>query len=414
MHGPIRRSEAGGSKHLIPRFFQALALACLVSVVLVVGAQGVTIDSMNTVVVDGDGHATPSNCNSAALAYSTIQDAVNAAAVSTKIKVCPGTYPEQVTVSTNQITIQSAQIANQAVIQAPDPFLAPGAIVRFTGGSTGGVLKNVKVTGTFNTVDCNPSLYGVRIDGSAQAAVQGNTITEIRSTDPGLRGCQNGVAIQVGRNFESQAGVGTITGNTINTYAKNGITIDGPGSSATVTGNTVTGNAPDGTITAQNGIQVSRSAIAKVKTNNVSQNIYTGGSGDNATGILVYLAAGGTAINSNTVDNNDDNLSLYGTIGATVNGNHSTNAVVYDGLFADSASANNKFVSNIASGNVNDFDCLDLSTGPKTAGTANTWKFNTGATSSPVGICAPPVGSSGSGTVGHQTRVRPVTPSLVR
>jgi hypothetical protein len=407
-----------GSNYLIPRFFKALALACLVSVVLVVGAPGATsaqsatIDSAFTVVVDDDGHATPSNCNSAALAYSTIQAAVLAAAASTKIKVCPGTYPEQVTVSTNQITIQSAQVANKAVIQAPDPFLAPGAIVLFTGGSTGGVLKNVKVTGTFNTDGCGPSMYGVRIDGSAQAAIQGNTITEIRSTDTGLRGCQAGVAIQVGRDFESQAGTATITGNTIDTYQKNGITIDGPGSSATVTGNSVTGNAPDGTITAQNGIQISRSAIAKVKTNNVSQNIYTGGSGDNATGILVYQAAGGTTVNGNTVNLNDDNISLYTTIGATVKGNNSTNAVVYDGLFAAADSSNNKFLSNTASGNF-EFDCNDLSTGPKTAGTANTWKFNTGTTSNPIGICTPPVGDAGSGAARHQTRVRPATPSLV-
>jgi hypothetical protein len=352
------------------------------------------------------------NCNAAALAYSTIQAAVNDAAVSTKIKVCPGTYSEQVTVSTDQIKIQSAQTANQAVIQAPDPFLAPGAIVRFTGGSTGGVLKNVKVTGTFNTPGCGPTMYGVRIDDNAQATIQNNTITEIRSTDTSMRGCQAGVAIQVGRNSESQVGTATITNNTIDTYQKNGITIDGPGSSATVTGNSVTGNAPDGTITAQNGIQVSRSAIAKVKTNNVSQNIYTGGNGDNATGILVFEAAGGTIVNGNVVDNNDDNISLYTTIGATVNGNNSTNAVVYDGLFAAVDSSNNKFLSNTASGNF-EFDCYDLSTGPKTAGTANTWKFNTGTTSSPSGICTPPVGDAGSDAATHQTRVRPATPSLV-
>ena len=38
MHGPVRRSEAVGSNHLIPRFFKALALACLVSLIMAIPA----------------------------------------------------------------------------------------------------------------------------------------------------------------------------------------------------------------------------------------------------------------------------------------------------------------------------------------------------------------------------------------
>jgi nitrous oxidase accessory protein NosD len=62
----------------------------------------------------------------------------------------------------------------------------------------------------------------------------------------------------------------------------------------------------------------------------------------------------------------------------------------------------NYFGINISGGNVGNvidqnivalsrfIDCTDSSSGSGTAGTANTWQNNTGNTSNPPGICAPP------------------------
>ena len=40
---------------------------------------------------------------------------------------------------------------------------------------------------------------GVKVDAGGSAKVWGNHITQIRSTNPALRGCQNGIAVAVGR-----------------------------------------------------------------------------------------------------------------------------------------------------------------------------------------------------------------------
>ena len=63
-----------------------------------------------TLVVDDDGSATVSDCNAIEHAtFSTIQAAVNAAPSGATIKVCPGTYHENVEV-TKTLTIQGAQV----------------------------------------------------------------------------------------------------------------------------------------------------------------------------------------------------------------------------------------------------------------------------------------------------------------
>jgi parallel beta-helix repeat protein len=86
-----------------------------------------------------------------------------------------------------------------------------------------------------------------------------------------------------------------------------------------------------------------------------------------------------------------------------------TGAVVRDstadgglwGLYNEDTSTNNRYTGNEASGN-SQFDCEDDSTGARTAGTANMWVGNTGATSLPVGICNAP--SRTFGSLNHQVR----------
>ena len=216
------------------------------------------------------------------------------------------------------------------------------------------------------------------MDGNASATIEKNHITEIRSTSPALRGCQNGVGIQVGRQAEGQVGTATITGNTIDLYQKNGMTIDNAGSFAKVENNVVT-DAGATEITAPNGIQVSRGANANVRNNKVSGNVYAGAPASNGTGILLFQAGSGVLVENNEVFENDDGISLYDTDGATIKRNKSHDQLVYDGLFADSDSTGNVFDSNQAMNNT-EHDCHDDSVGTGTAGTANTWKGNKGNT----------------------------------
>lgn len=222
-----------------------------------------------TLVVDDDGFATATDCDdSTTSASTTIGAAVTAASAGDTILVCPGTYTEQVTVTTNNLTRQS-QTPLAAIIQAPASMADPKAIVRVN-GATGVSILDFTISGPGGET-CASIRYGVRIDGGGSATLDGNKIQDIR--DNPLSGCQNGVGILVGRAFEGTTGSATITDNEIVGYQKGGIVVDNAGSSATITGNQVTGAGPTETI-GQNGIQVSRGATATITDNEVRNNFY--------------------------------------------------------------------------------------------------------------------------------------------
>jgi hypothetical protein len=81
---------------------------------------------------------------------------------------------------------------------------------------------------------------------------------------------------------------GMISGNTLPSYQKGGITVRGTGASATIEGNKVTGSGQVDYI-AQNGIQVSFGASATVIRNIVSGNWYMPPTNE-ACGLLFYQA----------------------------------------------------------------------------------------------------------------------------
>ena len=113
--------------------------------------------------------------------YMTIQAAVNAATPGDKIKVCRGTYMEQVTIPAgkNGITLFS-EPALQAVIKAPLAMLDPKAIVRVS-ASQNVTIRHFTITGPGGG-DCDSIRWGVRVDSGGSALITDNHITEIRDT----------------------------------------------------------------------------------------------------------------------------------------------------------------------------------------------------------------------------------------
>ena len=174
--------------------------------------------------VNDDGLPVPPGTSCSKPGYNTIQSAVNAAAPGDLINVCPGTYPEQVTVETaakSNIVLRSVTPL-AARIQAPPLMeLVHGDLVRIDNGARNVGLLGFTVAGPLpDTLFCSPALRsGVRVKGGASALIAGNYITEIRSANPALRGCQNGFAIAVGRQFDvpvpNQVGQAAITANRI-------------------------------------------------------------------------------------------------------------------------------------------------------------------------------------------------------
>jgi len=345
--------------------------------------------------------------------YPTIQAAVTAASPGDTILVCPGTYTEQVTIPAgkNNLTLRSKTPLG-AIIKAPAVMVTPKAIVRVNGASNVKILA-FKITGP-GGFGCDSLEYGVRVDNGGSALIRDNYITEIR--DNPFSGCQNGVAIQVGRALEGQVGSATIVDNRIDKYQKNGITISNTGSQAFISENSVKGAGPTA-VNAQNGIQVSSGAQAIVEENEVSDNIYTPQT-FSATGILLF-EAGATRVEDNKATRNDENIYAFHTAGPVITGNRvsdgpfdgialtdgTTGAVVshnsarhndFDGIFIDASSTNNHITDNKLHGN-GLFDAEDQSVGTGSCGTANTWEHNKCHTDNKGGCLCSHDGHDGDG-----------------
>jgi hypothetical protein len=338
-------------------------------------------DGPNMRTVDDDG----ADCPNAA--YTSIQAAVAASGPGDRVKVCPGVYPEQVTISSGQDgLVLFSQVPRAAVIKAPPVMMDPGDIVRVNGAQDVGI-RHFTISGPLpDLLFC--SLFvrtGVRVDGGGSATVWGNHITEIRSASPALRGCQNGIAVLAGRQFEGQTGSVELSHNLIDEYQKGGVLVDNAGSYGGIDHNDIVGPGPQPTI-APNGIQVSRGAAADLSHNAVSLNQYTLAS-FNGTAILLFQpGVGVVTVDHNDVFRNDDGISLFDTDGAEIGFNRPHDQTRFDGIFADADSRENVIEHNMAFDNA-EHDCHDDSVGLRTAGTANFWMKNFGNTENRPGLC---------------------------
>ena len=265
--------------------------------------------------------------------YPTIQSAVNAAAPGDRIKVCTGLYQEQVTFPSGKDNIELLAVSRwNAVIKAPPAMVAGQggfAIVRITSAQNVTIL-GFTITGP-GPGPCGSLHYGVRVEGGGSANVLGNHIIDIR--DNPLSGCQNGVAVGAGRASPSQGDVTTgsaqIIGNVIERYQKNGPTVSNAGSSAVIAHNRIFGIGPTAII-AQNGIQVSAGATAKIRHNFVAQNIYTGPIFA-STGILLFTS-GTVPVEHNSITSNDVDLYMFDAGAGSLASHNRIRASTYDGV----------------------------------------------------------------------------------
>jgi len=259
--------------------------------------------------------------------YSSISAALAAASPGAVIKVCGGTYTEQLAI-TQSVTLKAAGSVTVLGPASPadnltscdlDGGTQPNQdVVDICGtGNPGAVsvtITGFTIQGNWPADVCNDSLYGVAVLGAAHLTMSATTVAGTGG-NPLTDGCQGGVGIEVGLATSATAadtGTATLTNDTVTTYQKNGITVDGAGSSAKITGTTVTGAGPS-TATAQNGIQVSDGATSTISGSTVSGNECNdtnGGCGPNgfsntqSAGILAF-DSGKTTVSSSTVSGND-------------------------------------------------------------------------------------------------------------
>ena len=214
--------------------------------------------------------------------YATISDALTAANPGDTIKVCAGTYDEQLFI-TQAVTLQAkgpvtvvgpASPASPTTCDTQDG--GPGApnqdVVDICGTGTVNI-SGFTIQGGWPSNVCYDEIYGVAVLGGANLIMSNSTVENIGG-DPQTDGCQGGVGIEVGLALSgntADAGTATLNNDVVNTYQKNGITVDGNGSNAIINNATVTGTGETPAI-AQNGIQISDFATAKINTGSVSGN----------------------------------------------------------------------------------------------------------------------------------------------
>jgi hypothetical protein len=268
-----------------------------------------------------------SNVSCASPGYSSISGALAVAPSGAVIKVCTGTYPDQLAI-TQSVTIKA--VGSVTVLGPVSPAdnltgcdVDGGAqpnqdVVDICGtGVTGAVsvtITGLTIQGNWPADVCNDSLYGVAVLGAAHLTMSATTV-EDTGGNPLTDGCQGGVGIEVGLATSATAadsGTATLTNDTVTSYQKNGITVDGAGSNAKITGTTVTGAGPS-TATAQNGIQVSDGATSAISGSIITGNECNdtnGGCGPSgfsnvqSAGILAF-DSGKTTVSNSTVSGND-------------------------------------------------------------------------------------------------------------
>ena len=384
--------------------------------------------------------------------FTSIQTAVNASGPNATIKVCPGTYNEQVRIDGHihdGLKLESLK-SWQAIIKWPVLESFPLALVSISNANRV-TLRDFTISGPFTFPACSPDRHeGVLVDNAFDAWILHNHITRIQNSNPALFGCQEGDAVAIGRrSLPISPGSARVEHNAIDEYQKNGVQVVNAGTSGTVRHNQITGstNPAVQAIIASNGVVVFGGAIARVDHNVISNNNFTPfplSTGvildespqnssrvdhnllfDNDFGIETDTQIGleishndlfdhrgdaitlcgdttfgcGSAMNIKVMNNNisqnaGSGISLFDADANLLKGNYVTsNGAALppdetDGIRLDGRSGSNRLSENRLRDNVA-HDCHDDSGGGGTGGTANFWLNNKGNTENRPDLCKP-------------------------
>lgn len=265
---------------------------------------------------------TGTSCSTAG--YSSIQSAVDAAPPGGTVFVCAGTYAEQVSISTSNLTIEgtgagsviqpnSTSPATPSTTTDPDTGNTVVPIVSVEPGVNNVNIADLTIDGsalspTFE--GCGEDFEGLRFD-SASGRVQSVTVENIVLPN-GLGGCQEGNAVVVETSAGGRSNV-DFRNDTITGYDKNGLTCNDTGTNCQIHDVSVTGTGANGA-GAENGIQVGFGAQGNVQDDTISANDWTGQTNttepeaDFAAGVLLYGAADNTNVQNNTLT--DDQIGV--------------------------------------------------------------------------------------------------------
>jgi len=208
-------------------------------------------------------------------AFTRIQDAVDAASPGSQIRICKGTYVEQVAISKPlDLEADSGAVLMPAAMQANSASLSSGraiAAALLVANATNVTVRGLTLDGANSGItQCAPDLMGIYFQ-NASGEVDRVAVRNFKLA-ASLNGCQSGsgIFVQSGNGGVSQV---EIHRSTIHDFQKNGITANEIGTSASIDENVVTGLGPT-TGAAQNGIQMGFGAGGSIQNNTVTNNVW--------------------------------------------------------------------------------------------------------------------------------------------
>jgi parallel beta-helix repeat protein len=342
------------------------------------------------------------SCKKGLTSYTTIQKAVNAAPAGSIIDVCPGNYPEQVSITKNLTLIGVlAGTADAPTVAPPSGGLVTNATDPSGGNPVAAQIvvsspatsvtiehltvdgKGNKLTGCDGSGSSVPLMVGIYYQNVSGTITQNAVRNQLQDTAD--QNCPNGLGIYV----ESGGGATTtvtVSNNTIHSYQQNGITANGYGDGSAGPSVTIENNSVDGAAStsdaAKNGIQIGFGATGKVTSNTSIDNIWSsdssGDNGDAGAGILV-IGSSGITVSNNTIGNAQFGI-VTESIGtsilandATITGNKIIGTQIFDGI--DLCSNGNTATGNDINSSTEAGIHMDDSCG--STGSSNTAKNNT-------------------------------------
>jgi nitrous oxidase accessory protein NosD len=382
-----------------------------------------------TLVVDGDGMAAVGYCDADTPTYQTIQEAVDAAAPDDAIRVCPGVYTESVTVpqATRRLRILGPQAGvdarvrsvgddNEAIVDPPADgpgfsLLASNTVVDgFTiEGADGNAGISTSPLSTRYKIDNNiirDNVFGLYLNS---AGVDNTLIRYNRFEDNDLSGAASGAGIYSDQGADDVLiRANLFSGHTsaaISFAYLDGVTND----HILLESNRSVDDASFATVLSASNVRILRNRATDT---NPADNDLQGSSiviGGQTAGVLIqdnrlsHPALSGIAIRDDGLGTGVADVQVLENLvdGATADGLDVTSAVPsvlqaldnrvtnsgVDGISMAAGTRGNLLQGNRSSGN-GVFDCHDESKGRRTAGTANRWRADHGATDSPDGICS--------------------------
>jgi hypothetical protein len=299
--------------------------------------------------------------------YSTIGAALSTAASGDIIEICPGLYPEQLTITKSvklrgigaggygRVLLQPAAITNvQNPLQSGTSFQAAISVINTTDVE----IKDLAIDASLNSASgCTVSLAAIHFSNSS-GTVANNAISGAQLSDPTtcttlFPGNGFGVLVDTTTGQSGPFDV-AITGNSIHQFNRNGILVNGAGISATISDNTISGIGPS-TGYNQFGVFIALGAVANISHNLINQ--ANCGSIDLTTcmnlrseGIVFRAAGDGSVADSNIITNVQSGIFLNGATHAQVSNNVIMSVDALDGIDIQ-GTASGVFTGSIISGN---------------------------------------------------------------